>query len=192
MIALLAVSALSRVISKWAVLWLGDLRSIALAHFAEVIAVGSMLLASHISSRWLLSSGLMAMGTLKAIILNDLFRNSAFDPMTSHICLWLVIFESQVAASSLSASITVPPFLVLATERILPVVSPSPVIISFSSVLSWVESKWDSLEFLIPSIKNCLALIPSLAAILGFACAGGLTRAEAYVFAGGLVCAGMA
>lgn len=119
---------------------MGDLRSIALAHFAEMIVDASMLLASQISCRWLLSSGLMAKGTLKAMILKDLLRNSAFDPMVSHRRLWLALLESQFAALSLSASIIVPPFRELVTERILPVDRPSPVTISFSSVFNWAES----------------------------------------------------
>ena len=119
-IALLAASALLRVRRRWAVLWLGDLRSTALAHLAVVMVDSSRLLASHISIRWSLSSGFRARGTLKAIIINVLFRNSAFAPILSHIVCWLSWFASQLAVSSFSVSTTIPPLLVLLTERILP------------------------------------------------------------------------
>ena len=84
-IALLAASALLKVRKRWAVFWLGDLLSIGLAHFADVMVEPSRLLASHIYRRWFASSGFRARGTLNAIILNDLFRNSAFDPILSQI-----------------------------------------------------------------------------------------------------------
>ena len=100
---------------------MGDLLSTGLAHFAAVMVELSRLFASQISSRWSESFGFMASGTLKAMMLYDLFRNSAFDPILSHIFLWLSWFDSQVAVSSFSASMMMPPLLVLVTDRILPV-----------------------------------------------------------------------
>ena len=49
-------------------------------------------------------------------------------------------------------------------------------------------SRWENFDSFIPCIRNCLALIPSLATTLGFAYAGELTRAEAYELVGVLVC----
>ena len=37
----------------------------------------------------------------------------------------------------------------------------------------------ESLDFLMPSMRNCLACIPSLAVIFGLVCGGGLIRADA-------------
>jgi hypothetical protein len=130
-------------------------------------------LTSLISCRWLASSRLMSVGTLKAIILYVRVRNSAFDPIKSHSFLWLSTSLSQVAAASESASTTAPPPLVLVIDLSFPVGILSSARKLFSSFLSLGVSRCESFEFLIPSIKNCLALIPSLAAILGSACAGG-------------------
>ena len=78
------------------------------------------------------------------------------------------------------------PFRDLVIDRILPVVSPMSVRILLSSVFNCTVSRCESFEFLMPPKANCLAFIPSLAATLGFACAGGLTSIEAYVFTGGV------
>ena len=67
--ALFAALALLKASSRCAVLLLGDLLLTALAHFTDVIMLGSRLLASQISRRWLSSSGLMSVGTLKAMTL---------------------------------------------------------------------------------------------------------------------------
>lgn len=73
---------------------------------------------------------------------------------------------------------TVPPPLMLTVERILPVIPRSETIL-FSSSFNCMVSKWENFEFFMPSIRYCLALIPSLAATRGFACAGGFMSTEA-------------
>src|ERR1700678_3651414 len=133
----------------------------------------------------------MPKGTLKAITLYDLTLNSAWDPSFSHSFFWFNKFESQLAAPSESPPLPVPPFLELTTARILPVGIPSSDKILLSSTFSWIVSKCENLESLIPWIRNCLALMPSLAAILGFAWAGGLTKTDAYVVAEGLPTVGV-
>src|SRR5271155_3960807 len=109
--ALFAALALSSVNNKCAVLWLGVLLLMALAHFAETTVVGSNPLASLISNWCSFSSGFIVSGTLNTIILQFLFQNSALAPSLSQSLPWFSMLDSQVAVSSVSASITVPPFL---------------------------------------------------------------------------------
>ena len=58
---------------------------------------------------------------------------------------------------------------------------PKSEMILFSSVFNCRVLRLKSFECLIPSSKNCCALMPSLAAISGLACAGGFIRIDAYV-----------
>src|ERR1700678_2730299 len=97
----------------------------ALAHFADRIIDGSNPLASQISRWCSVFSGFMPRGTLNVITLNDLVLNSAVDPSFLHNFFWLDGFESQLAVSSESTSITVPPLLEMTTAHIFPVGVPN-------------------------------------------------------------------
>jgi len=141
---------------------------------------GPRSLASAISSRWSLLVGSMASGTLNTMMLNILDRNCVFAPNASHNLFWLLVSDIHVAASSESISTMVPPLFTLVIDRTLPVARPNSDISLLISALSWSVSRWENFEFFSPSMRNCLALMPSLAAIRGLACAGGLISADAY------------
>ena len=94
------------------------------------------------------------------------------------------MFVNHTVASSDSISTSAPPFRSLLTDLILTLSAPKSPKILLSSVLSRNTSVWENFVLEIPSSRNCLALIPSLAAILGFACGGGVVRTEAYVLVG--------
>ena len=119
-IALFAASTLLNASRRCAVLWVGECLSIAFTHFADVMVAGSRSLALQISERWSESSGFRTKEMLNAIILKDCVRNSVLEPILSQRLRWLVAIESQLAASSLSASITVPPPRALVIVRICP------------------------------------------------------------------------
>ena len=129
----------------------------------------------------------MASGMLNAITLYVLIRNSVLEPIASQSSLWISLLDSHLAAVSLSISIMVLPLLVFVTEWSFPSGIPISVSNLLSSVFSCTESKCENFEFFIPSIANCLAFMPSLAATLGFACAGGLMSTDAYEFVGSFV-----
>ena len=97
---------------------------IALAHLVEVMVSWSSPLASHISGRWSVLSRSIERKTLKAMVLQVLALNSMLEPILSQSLCWLSVVEIQMAASSESISIRVPPFRVMAIVRILPVGSP--------------------------------------------------------------------
>ena len=78
--------------------------------------------------------------------------------------------------------IVVFPFLVLVIDWIFCLFRPISYKILFSSALSCNVLRWANLDCLMFSIRNCLAFMPSLAAILGLACASGLISADAYDF----------
>ena len=182
MIALFASFALLTTRIRCAVFWFGFLLSIDFAHLIILIPSGSMSLASHISMQWFSSLGSMASETLSAIMLKVLVWNWVFLPIFPQIFFWLSVFVVHVADASESILIVVFPFLVLVSDRIFPVLRPISYKILFSSALSFNVSRCANFDCLMPSIKNCLAFMPSLAAILGLACASGLISADAYVF----------
>ena len=84
-ISLLASVALFIVSIRWAVFWFGDLFSIGLAHFSEVIFFESRSLALQISSRCTSWSGLMVRGALNAMIVKVLGSNWMFVSIDSVI-----------------------------------------------------------------------------------------------------------
>lgn len=139
-IALFAASALLNVRIRWAVLCVGALLCTGLTHLIAVIVSSSKLLASQTSCRCFWSSGLSPNGTLKAMRLWTLERNTTVGPILLHKFLRFSWFDIQVVAASESISTSTPPLWSLLIDLIFPLASPRFPRILLNSVFSWKTS----------------------------------------------------
>ena len=122
-------------------------------------------------------SGSMLSSALKAMTLYTLVRKEMPSPSFPHSSTLLITSVSQAARGSESTSIKDPPPLrsdLCVSDLTFPSLAPS----SRKALFIFALRCGRSLYF-VPSIRNCHALMPSLAASLGFACGGGLMRTDA-------------